>query len=107
MGKMAVSGGSGDVVGRFKAVQLASGSALAACPFLANQRSAFLETQLGRFSWFILVSYCPINFSKVAVYGSCPSAAAALARAGLKNPKIWLSSRSINFFTVRQKTGAA
>jgi hypothetical protein len=43
---MVVSGGSGDVVGRFKAVQLSSGSALAACPFLANQRAAFLETQL-------------------------------------------------------------
>ena len=41
----AVSGGCVDVLGRFRAVQLASGSALAACFISSNERSAFLETQ--------------------------------------------------------------
>jgi hypothetical protein len=41
----AVSGVFGGVLGRFRAVQLASGSALAACFISSNERSAFLRTQ--------------------------------------------------------------
>jgi hypothetical protein len=66
-----------------------------------------LEPNQFRFSWFILDSNCLIKFPKVAVFGSCPPAAAALARAGLKNPKVWLSSENFYFFTVDQKAGAA
>jgi hypothetical protein len=68
-----------------------------------------LEPNQFRFSWFILDSNCLIKFPKVAVFGSCPPAAAALARAGLKNPTVkhGFHLKFFYFFTVDQKTGAA
>ena len=67
----------------------------------------FVKPNYFRFCWFILVSNWLIKFPKVAVCGSCPPAAAALARAGLKILNFGFHLKNILFSTVRQKTGAA